>query len=77
MDRSRTKSSGRAKRSCNRTSVAKVTTVVMRNQKNVVPFSLQDRVISIAHGGYQGVTKIFTSHECLVSKTREISRKKD
>ena len=27
----------------------------MRNQKNVVPFSLQDRVISIAHGGHQGV----------------------
>jgi hypothetical protein len=31
--------------------------VVMRNQKIVIPFSLQDRVISIAHEGHQGITK--------------------
>ena len=31
--------------------------VVMRNQRIVIPLSLQDRVIAIAHEGHQGITK--------------------
>jgi hypothetical protein len=31
--------------------------VVMRNQRIIIPFSLQERVIAIAHEGHRGITK--------------------